>query len=261
MEIKEFIVGKVFRMTENLKKINFILKNSDITEIMLVKAANIAVGNEYHNFGHQLGVAEYAIKIAIAEKRSLAEINTVAFAGLIHDAGHKGLVTAFDEVRSLELTESIMDDKDFVIINQDKDRSVSIIRDLVFATIFTNRGKIDDPLAKIMQDADLAHLGQGINYWLWASMGLIEEFSRQRKTALNPVDFIKVEQEKFVEFLASMSDNGSVYLSKGANRIFRNPLQDVQLIKNLPEQAIHYAYDVRHDDITLEEFEKKIVNF
>lgn len=261
IEIEDFIKNKVFRTRENLKKIDFIIGNSDITPTTLVKTATIAIGNEYHNFGHQLGVAEYAIKIAVAEKRNREEINTLGFAGLIHDAGHKGLITAFDEIRSLEMTETIMEESDFTVIGSSKETSMSKLRDLVIATVFSNRGKINDPLAKIMQDADLAHLGQGINYWLWASMGLIEEFSRQRKAKLSPIDFIKIEQEKFVEFLSTLSENGSVFLSKGANRIFRNPLQDVQKIKNLPNEIIDYAYSVRHDDITLEEFEDFISKF
>lgn len=255
IEIKDFIKDKVFRTRENLKKIDFIIENSDITPTTLVKTATIAIGNEYHNFGHQLGVAEYAIKIATAEKRTREEINTLAFAGLIHDAGHKGLVTAFDEIRSLEITEIIMEEFDLSVINSSKEISLGKLRDLVIATIFSNRGKINDPLAKIMQDADLAHLGQGINYWLWASMGLIEEFARQRKSQLSPIDFIKIEQEKFVNFLAKISGTNSVFLSTGANQIFRDPLEDVQQIKKLPDEIIDYAYSVRRDDITLEEFE------
>lgn len=256
--MQDFLQGKVFRIQENLKKIDFILRNSRIKETTIVKAANIARNNPFHNFGHQIGVAESAIKIAIAEKRSIEEITTFAFASLVHDAGHKGIMDSFDEIRALELTANIMDPEDFQVIDEDHNKSVGILRDLIMATVFIKRGQIEDVNAKIMQDADLAHLGQGIPYWLWASMGLIEEFGNQQKTEIDPIDFIRNTQEKFVEFLASLSETGTVYLSRGANRIFRNPLQDVQAFKEMSKEIIMFAYDVRKDDITLDEFKRKI---
>ena len=258
IELESFLKGKVFRMRENIKKIKFIIENSDITLPFIVRAASISRGNPYHNFGHQIGVAEYAIRLAIAENRSRNEINTVGTGSLVHDAKHNGVLDSFDEINALEAAVQFMDDDDFKIIHLDIEKSIAILRDLIMSTIFGNRAKIEDPLAKIIQDADLAHLGQVVIYWLWASMGLIEEFSKQRKVPLTPTDFIKIEQENFVEFLSKLSPSGTVYLSRGANKIFRNPLQDVQVIKNLPDAAIMFAYNVRHDDITLEEFEAQI---
>ncbi len=104
----------------------------------------------------------------------------------------------------------------------------------------------------------MAHLGQGVEYWLWSSMGLIEEFGQQRKTKLDPIKFIKEEQEKFVNLLHKISPTGSIYLSRGANKLFSNPLQDVEVLKNISNDIIQFAYEVRKEDITLEEFKEKI---
>lgn len=256
--MESFLQGKVFRMRENIKKIEFIVENSDITLQFIAKAASISRGNSFHNFGHQIGVAEYAIRIAIAENRNRNEINTVGWSSLVHDAKHNGILDSFDEINALEAAVQFMDKEDFKIIHEDTEKSIAILRDLIMSTVFVNRGKFEDGLAKIIQDADLAHLGQGVIYWLWASMGLIEEFSKQRKATLSPIDFIKIEQEKFVEFLSRLTPSGTVYLSRGANKVFRNPLQDVQVIKNLSDEAIMFAYNVRHEDITLEEFNRQI---
>ncbi len=258
LQLLPFLKGKVFRLEENTNKIEFVTRNSSITMPLIVRAATISGPNPFHNFGHQIGVTEYAIRIAIAENRPINEIDSVAVGSTVHDAKHNGVMNPFDEVNSFEAAKQFMDPEDFKLIHENFERSIAILRDLIMATVFSNRGKINDDLAKIIQDADVAHVGQGIVYWLWASMGLIEEFNRQRKVPVSPFVFIRVEQEQFINHLANCSPSGTVYLSKGANRIFRNPLQDVQIIKNLPEAAIMFAYNNRHKDINLRDFEKEI---
>lgn len=259
IKIEEILRGKVFRIKENLRKINFIIKNSSITLKMIVTAANMARGNDYHNFGHQLGVAEYVIKIAMAERRSCTEIDSLVITALYHDAKHTGVAKVFDEIIALESMEQSLSDEDFKILGEAREKSLMMMRDLFIATIFNLRGKINgNSLAVIMQDADLAHLGQGVYYWLWASMGLIKEFSQQEGVSISPIDFIRIRQEKFVDFLSTMTTNGAIWLSPGANLIFRNPRQDVQKLIRLSDEAIMYAYEVRHDDITLKEFTKKV---
>ena len=58
-----FLHPKLSREAENKKKLAFILQNSDIPQSIILKAQQLSNKNPYHNFGHQLGVAESAIRI------------------------------------------------------------------------------------------------------------------------------------------------------------------------------------------------------
>ena len=66
-EANAFLHPKLSREMENKKKLEFILQNSDISQAIVVKAQHLSHKNPYHNFGHQLGVAESAIRIALAQ--------------------------------------------------------------------------------------------------------------------------------------------------------------------------------------------------
>lgn len=62
-----FLHPKLSREMENKKKLEFILQNTDISQAIVIKAQALSHKNPYHNFGHQLGVAESAIRIALAQ--------------------------------------------------------------------------------------------------------------------------------------------------------------------------------------------------
>ncbi len=255
----KLIHEKLFRKRENDRKIQFILENTDITVETFIKAATIAKRNPYHNFGHEIGACEQGIRIAMAENRIREEINIVAIALLFHDASHRGYVQLYDEMRAVYMAGEILDETDTAIIGPDHSKNMKSIRELILATIFPgSRGKNLNPIEQIIQDADLAHLGLGWPYWLWASMGLIEEFNRDRNTPLSPIDFIKNEQEKFINYLSSLSNNGNIYLSAGAQKIFKNPVEEVRHFATIPTSVIEYAHSVRYEDVTLEEFKVAI---
>lgn len=248
------ITEKFFRVRENLKKIDFVLKNSGITLELIQKAAIVSKKNPYHNFGHEIGATEQGIRLAQAEERSIEEVNLIALALLFHDADHRGIVQFYDEMHAIELASTILISSDTKMIGE-HNSVLTKMRELILGTIFPDgRAKHTNPMVWIIQDADLAHLGLGPIYWLWASMGLVDEFNRNRSDALTPENFIHFEQEKFVKFLAGLSGTGKIYLSHGAQKIFSDPLKDVEIIKNYPSRVIQYAYDVRREDVTLEEF-------
>ncbi|MEI8130437.1 MAG: HD domain-containing protein [bacterium] len=261
--MNNLIREKLFRVQENENKIHFILANTSISEGTLVKGAVVARKNPYHNYGHALGATEYAIKLAIAEGLTPQEINILGLSMIFHDAGHRGRVHLYDEMRAVQLADEILDLSDTQCVHGYTRESVTQnMRNLILDTMFPDaRGQKLNPLARIVQDADLAHLGQGPEYWVWASMGLIEEFNLNRLHPLTPQDFIVDEQEKFVNFLAKLSGSGDVYLSAGAKKIFRNPLEDVLAVKKYSLQAIEYAYNVRYEDVTLDEFKKQLLQF
>lgn len=245
---------KFFRKKLNWDKIWYITKNSEVTLETIIKAAVISRRNPFHNFGHQVGAAEMAARIAIEEGQSIEVINLVVTACLVHDAGHQIMWRWIDEIESMTLASQVLDNDDTDIINKDHNKALAQIRTLVIDTTFDLRGQRNDPLARIIQDADLAHVGQGVPYWMFASMGLMDEFNVGRKVPLTPESYIREIQEAFILGTAKNSPDGNFFLSDGAKRIFRNPIEDVKIIKNLPLDAIQYAYDVRQEDITLEDF-------
>ncbi|MFA6251016.1 MAG: HD domain-containing protein [Candidatus Paceibacterota bacterium] len=256
------ITEKFFRVRENIQKIKFIIANSDIDIGIIRKAAILAKINPFHNFGHEVGSAEQGIRIAIAEGRPREEINLIAMTLLFHDADHRGIVQLYDEMHAFELANLVLLPTDTKIAGSDHNKVMTGMRDLILGTIFPgSRGKHSDPIVRIIQDADLAHLGLGPVYWIWASMGLIEEFNRNRSTPLSPEEFIRVEQEKFVGFLAKLNCNGRVFLSPGAKKIFSNPLKDVVRVKKWSLEVINYSYEVRREDVTIKEFTNKIISF
>jgi hypothetical protein len=252
------ILEKLFRAEENMRKIRYILSHCDVTMATINKAAVVHFRNPYHNFGHALGATEQGIRLAIAEGRSRSEINLIALTLLFHDAGHPGKVGLKDEMDAFDLANSVLLPSDTIIVGSDHVKVMQAIRELLLSTIFPgNRGKTIDGLIKIIHDADLAHLGQGHMYWMFASMGIYDEFKLAEPDLTLEV-FIRERQQKFVDYLLFLNKTDKAFVSKGAQMIFRNPVEDVKLVTSLPIGAIYYAYGVRKENIPFSEFRAKI---
>lgn len=258
--LKDEILEKVFRKTENRKKIDFILKNTDVLINTIHKLSKINFLNPYHNFGHALGVAEYCIKLAIFANLRRNEINMLCIAALAHDSGHLGVKVDNEEKKSIKLALEKLDDVDIECTGLSFYYFKEIFKDEIKATKFSNRKKVNNVYLNIIQDADLAHIGQGVYYWAWASMGLIEEFRKEPgHSKMSPVYFIKVLQNNFIEYLNETEPG--IWVSDPAKKLFKNPLDDVTKFKNWSNLAIKWAYDNRKKDITLAEFETLIQKF
>lgn len=255
-DLKNLILEKVFRKQENWKKVEFILSATHLDMSILVKASTVACANEFHNFGHQIGATESFINIAREAGLTQEEIDMIALIILFHDASHRGIVQRYDEMRAFDAMSLVISEKDTRNIPIPFETIMDKGRDLIIATTFSNRGKIVSLHERLVQDADLAHLGQGPIYWMWASMGLVDEFARQEGKPLSPVTFIRERQEKFVKFL-NVVGGGHPFLTDAAKRIFRNPVEDVQTVINFTDEQINYAYAVRREDLTLEEFSRR----
>ncbi|MEI8224285.1 MAG: HD domain-containing protein [bacterium] len=257
-EMELSITKKLFRKRENWKKVLFILKQTNLDITIITAAASVARLNDFHNFGHQLGAAEMGIKIARAEKLTKAEITEIAFALLFHDASHRGIVQWYDEIRAIEAVELVISESDVKGFSKKSyTEFMTTNRNLILATTFSKHGETNNLYERIMQDADLAHLGQGPVYWLWASMGLIIEFNRQREKKITPIEFVRNEQTTFITALAKKG-NGNVFLTEGARRIFHNPIEDVTLVALYNDKQIQFAFDIRTKDITVEEFARQL---
>lgn len=198
------------------------------------------------------------IKIAQAEGYTKHECTEIGFSLLPHDAGHQGCMTPEDEKRSVVIMSKSFSVGDFESMNLDRQSSLPRIGFNILATIFKNRGQSKNPDAYIMQDADLAHIGQGPYYWLWSSMGLIDEFNKLRKVPLRPVDFIKTEQRSLIYYLQNCSEQNSIWLSEGAQDVLIDPRDDIDTIESWSTEAIEYAYATRHKDLLVSEFKTEI---
>ena len=249
---------KVFRIGDNARKIEFIKKFANIPESIIVKSAVVAKENPYHNFGHQLGATEDAILIALQENVSPEERYILAFTMLFHDAQHTGVMRVQDEMLAMITMFQVSSDTDFTASGFPLEKAKAMARDIGLATIFSNHRKSTNKLHQIAQDADLAHVGHGPYRWVWASMGLMDEFNRTRDTKLTPKEFLQKEQRKFIEFILSTSPDRQFWITEGATQILGNPADDLLFIESLSDEAIQYAYDARFKNIPLSEFKERI---
>ena len=241
----EFPGSNLFRELENKKKSVFILQNTDIPQSLIIKAQKLSHNNPYHNFGHQLGVAESAIRIAHAERLSQQEINLLAVVGLFHDAWHTGIPKPDDEEIAYEQMMKVVSDEELTNLWCTKDD----IYKLIIATKFSLRGKCDWVLEKIIQDADMWCIAYGPYYMLYSTMWVVDEehFS---------IDMYMEEEAKFVACLEQIDPQ--IYLSDWARQIFSDPRESLQQIIDWPEEVRIYAYSQRQEDISFEDFSKNI---
>ncbi len=254
--------GNFFRVKEDMRKIDYIINNSDITIQTIEKAAGVSVANPYHNFDHGLGVSAQAIRLAKAEHRRKAEVNLVGTVGLFHDSGYRLSEKPFPEIKSFEVAKRVIDESDTRCISLNHEGVLLQLIKYIKATAYPSARTPQmrqDPLKCIIQDADLGHLGQGPFYWVWASMGLLDEFNQVREEHVSPEYFIRTTQEKFVKSLRELQE-GEVFVSEGSKEIYQNPLKSMEEVKRWPLEAINFAYGMRKMDINIHEFETKIIN-
>ncbi|MFA6256075.1 MAG: HD domain-containing protein [Candidatus Absconditabacterales bacterium] len=253
-------INHVWKSGINHKKIDFITRNTDIPLKVIFKAMCSYASNPYHNFGHALGVAETAIAIGQAQNLSRKDINIVALGGLHHDILHQGVVNINDELRSaiktnLKLTDDELTQCGLTVVDRTR------LRDLIISTTFTMHGKIRDPLAEIIQDADISYMGKGPYMYLYACMGLVDEFGKQIDKTIDPVVFIRKSQKPFIEHVISLSPNqDTFFLSPGAQKILQNPMDAIELLLSWKDNIFRLAYDLYKVDVDFDQFVKIIDN-
>ncbi len=84
-ELSENLSLNLFRNKENLKKLQYIKENSDITDDIIIIAKNLSVNNQYHNFWHEIWVAEIVIRLCKEENIDRRTLNLLVLAALFHD--------------------------------------------------------------------------------------------------------------------------------------------------------------------------------
>lgn len=236
---------KLFREAENRKKLDFITKNSDISQNIIVKAQKLSNLNGYHNFRHQLWTAESAIRIALAEWLNRKEINLLALVGLFHDAWHWWITTPYDEENSYALTINSLNKEELKTLWCTTEE----IKNLILATKFSLHWKLNWKREKIIQDADLWCIWYGPYYKLYSTMWLMDE----EKIS---IDNYMSEEYKFINHLQKI--NPDIYLSDWAKKIFINPKNSLDIISKRPKKTLIYAYNHRYQEISFEEFSQNI---
>jgi hypothetical protein len=131
--------SNIFRELENKKKLVFILQNTDIWQSVIIKAQSLSNKNGYHNFGHELWVAESAIRIARAMWLSKETVNLLALVGLFHDAWHTGISKPDDEEIAYEQMMNMVTEEELANLWCTKDD----VYKLIIATKFSLRGKCE----------------------------------------------------------------------------------------------------------------------
>jgi len=236
---------KLFRKKENHKKVQFILEKTDITKEIIFLANEISNLNPYHNFGHQLGVAETAIIIGETEGCSRKEVNLLALCGLFHDAKHLGKYIENAEENSYITAIETLPEHVF----QKLQISKSEFFELIMATKIKKHGKLQNKLAKIIQDADLWWLARWPEYLLYTSMWILDEENINKET------FLQI-QEEFINKI--QQESKSFFVSEWAKEVFIEPKEGLKILQYRPKEKIEKAYELRKQDISFEEFCKKL---
>jgi hypothetical protein len=165
---------------------------------------------------------------------------------LLHDAGHTGVAKLDDEMISVELAIRFLSSETCKRLWFTHEQ----LKNLILATTFSQRGRYDRNLARIIQDADLGNVSFGPYYRLYASMWLADEFGGDYKK------FIHQDQQWFVNYLASICPGG--FLSEWAKKVGSNLQDSLNIILSWPEDVYDYAYRVRHEDVLFVDFQKHI---
>lgn len=255
-EVLNLLWRKLFRKQENERKMEFILARSDIEFSMFGTSHALSQSNGYHNFWHQIGVAETAIKFAEAQWCTREKNNLLVVVALLHDAGHTWVSRPDDEVISSKLAARFVPQELCKKLWFTHDQ----LENLILATTFSRRGEYEWELAKtlpddlhlvkIIQDADLGNVSFGPYYRLYASMWLADEFGGDYKK------FIHQDQQWFVNYLESICPG--VFLSEWARKVGSDLQKSLDTILSWPEEVYDYAYKVRHDDILFVDFQNHI---
>jgi 5'-deoxynucleotidase YfbR-like HD superfamily hydrolase len=252
-----------FRVKENSATADFIMANTDVPEEVIRMAAGCMPENDYHNADHMFFATRAAIEIAIAEGRNRQQLNLLVLSMLFHDAGHAGIAMPTDEVRAFETALRMIPTGVLESCRENKFQNLeNSLRDCIMATCFSMRGKVSDPLLRIVQDADIACTAISPICWMYCCSGIGLEFSRQFKRP--EFEDLRIffkggdggGQRGFVSFLESVSGSENVFLSEGAKRLwFGSVRANLSEIESWSDARVLSAFNLRRADLTLKEYE------
>jgi hypothetical protein len=257
-ELASYVSVSTYRIWQTATHIMELIEKTSIPESVFYTAARAANRNPFHDFGHQIVTANGIYDIAIESGFSKPEAAEMVYFAIFHDGGHEGYVQVDDEIRAfLRMKEASTAPMVRIFTERPFKEFMTIGRDVIMATAFSQHGKMTGLCERMMQDADLSHIGRGPEYWLYASIGLVDEFNRDLPVKLTPYEFITISQKNFVNHLLD-TGKGKVWLTDAAQKIFRDPVEDVEILRNYSDAVINFAYNYRKKDITFAEFKSNI---
>lgn len=243
-ELSKNLSLNLFRNKENLKKLNYIKENSNITDDIILIAKNLSVNNEYHNFWHEIWVAENIIKLCKDEDIDQRALNLLVLTALFHDAWYTKKYDIDQENLACNLSNTYIPEETFKKLHIKRDD----FNKLIMMTKLENRKLENNEYIKILQDADLWWLWYWPYHILYTCMWMIDEW------IISLDNFIEDE----LNFINNHSINWKFYLSTFWNNKFENPIDSINTISWRPKSVIEKAYSLRKTDITFEEFKKEI---
>ena len=243
-ELSENLSLNLFRNKENLKKLNYIKENSDITDDIILIAKNLSVNNWYHNFWHEIWVAETVIKLCKEENIDKKTLNLLVLAALFHDSWYTKQYEIDLEKLACNLCNTYIPNNVFKQLNVTRED----LNNLILMTKISNRSINNQEFIKILQDSDLWWLWYGPYYILYSCMWMIDEW------IISLDNFIEDEKK----FIKNNRINWQFFLSKAWNDKLKDPMESINIIEWRPKSAIKTAYQLRNKDITFDEFKKEI---
>ena len=234
--------------SESLNKIRYIKGNSDITDEIIWIAESYLGNNECDRFFRKLSIAESSIRLAKSSNLEKKDINLLVLASLFQDIGDTMSKNEFYIERKdnhivgekilWEITNKINIDMDKVDI-------------LILATKPENRGKFNDELSKIIQDANVECFWKGPYYLTYSSLYVLEE------NWVPAINFVKYEEE----FIKKIEKWWEFYLSNAWKKLFRSPKSCLEELKARPEDVFPYAKQLIKQGISFDDFKNKIDEF
>ncbi len=257
-----------FRSQENTRTIAFITEKTDIPREIIDAAVACMPDNDFHNKDHMLFATRAAIEIGMAEFRYKPELNLLALTMLFHDAHHPGVATPTDEMQAFKIAFSMIPTEVLGLCRTSKFQNLdNALRDCIMASCFSMRGKISDPLLRIIQDADIHHCAVSPVYWMYLCSGTGLEMAKQfnKSEFTNPLLFFKGGddggQRSFVSFLESITNSENILLSEGAKHLWTGEARvHLREIESWSDARLSHAFNLRKEDLTLAEYEASVLS-
>lgn len=243
-ELSENLSLNLFRSKENLKKLNYIKEHSDITDDIILIAKNLSENNPYHNFWHEIGVAETVVKLCEEWNIDRKTLNLLVLAALFHDAWYTKKYEIDLEKLACNLSDVYIPDVVFEKLNLHRDD----LKKLIMMTKINNRAKNNEDFVKILQDADLWWLWQWPYYILYSCMGMVDEWF------ITLDNFIEDERT----FIKNNIIEWKLFLSNAWQVALKDPFESLDIISWWPKWVIEKAYQLRDKNISFDDFKQEI---
>jgi hypothetical protein len=200
---------------------------------------------------HALQVSSWVLKLNPKYFNTL-EIKSLLIASLFHDAWHKGAVDILDEYNSFDL--SIEKIEDFTLNYNLGVIDLSIIRKSIIWTVFKNRWKVKNKYWKILWDLDIWIIGWDFldfcYYWFVYCYELWQ----------NEKEFLEKTEIWYFKYLTSL--NKEIFFTKEVLEIYPQAFQNIKKFLTLNmERKIHMMNVLKNEDITLDEFKEKFIEY